>query len=97
VNKSELVDAIAAKTGSTKADTDRWLKAYTDVVTKTLSEGDQVSLVGIFTLSVKERAARTARNPRTGEVMQIEAAKVPAFKAGKLLKDAVSGKTAEVA
>ena len=97
MNKSELVDAIAAKTGSTKVDTDRWLKAFTDVVTETLRNGDQVSLIGIFTLSVKERAARTARNPRTGEAMQIEAAKVPAFKAGKVLKDAIAGKIAVVA
>lgn len=90
MNKSELVSAVAAKTDFTKADTERALKAFMDTITETLKEGDQVTLIGFGTFLVRERKARTGRNPRTGETIQIKAANNPAFKAGKALKDAVN-------
>ncbi len=90
MNKSELVSAVAAKTEFTKADTERALKAFMDTITETLKEGDQVTLIGFGTFLVRERKARTGRNPRTGETIQIKAANNPAFKAGKALKDAVN-------
>jgi DNA-binding protein HU-beta len=88
VNKSELIDAIAASADLSKADAGRALDSVIDSVTGTLKNGDQVSLVGFGTFSVKQRAARTGRNPRTGEAIQIKASNVPGFKAGKALKDA---------
>ena len=90
VNKTQLVDKIAQGADITKADAGRALDAFIDAVTETLQDGDQVSLVGFGTFSVRERAARTGRNPQTGEVIQIAAAKVPGFKPGKGLKDAVN-------
>jgi DNA-binding protein HU-beta len=90
VNKSELIDAIAAEADISKADAGRALDATLDAVTKSLKKGDTVSLVGFGTFSVKERAARTGRNPQTGQPIQIAAAKIPGFKAGKALKDAVN-------
>ncbi len=90
MNKSELVSAVAAKTDFTKADTERALKAFMETITETLKEGDQVTLIGFGTFLVRERKARTGRNPRTGETIQIKAANNPAFKAGKALKDAVN-------
>ncbi len=90
MNKSELVSAVAEKTDFTKADTERALKAFMDTITETLKEGDQVTLIGFGTFLVRERKARTGRNPRTGETIQIKAANNPAFKAGKALKDAVN-------
>jgi len=90
VNKSELIEAIAASADISKAAASRALDAMVESVTESLKQGDTVSLVGFGTFSVKERAARTGRNPQTGEPIQISAAKVPAFKAGKALKDAVN-------
>ena len=90
MNKSDLVDAIADSAGLSKADAGRALGALVKTVTKTLKKGDTVSLVGFGTFSVRSRAARTGRNPRTGETIKIKASKNPAFKAGKALKDAVN-------
>ncbi len=89
MNKSELIDAIADKANLTKADAARALDAFIDTVTKTLGEGNSVTLIGFGTFTIKERQERQGRNPRTGEPMTIKAAKIPAFKAGKTLKDAV--------
>lgn len=90
MNKSELIDAVAAAADISKASAGRALDAMVDSVTDALKDGDQVVLVGFGTFSVKERAARTGRNPQTGEPIEISAAKVPSFKAGKALKDAVN-------
>jgi DNA-binding protein HU-beta len=90
MNKSDLVDAIADSAGLSKADAGRALDALVDTVTGALKKGQAVSLVGFGTFSVRDRAARTGRNPRTGETIQIKASKNPAFKAGKALKDAVN-------
>ncbi len=90
VNKSELVEAIAGSADISKAAAGRALDAITDSIAKALKEGDQVALVGFGTFLVKERAARTGRNPQTGEPIQIAAAKIPSFKASKALKDAVN-------
>lgn len=90
MNKSELVDAIAADADLSKAAAGRALDATIDAVTKALKKGDTVSLVGFGTFSVKSRAARTGRNPQTGAEIKIKAAKVPSFKAGKGLKDSVN-------
>ena len=90
MNKSELIDAIAASAGLSKADAGKALDATLAAVTGALKGGDSVSLVGFGTFQVKERAARTGRNPQTGATIQIAAAKVPGFKAGKALKDAVN-------
>ncbi len=90
MNKSELVDAIAASADISKAAAGRALDAVTDAITAALKEGDQVALVGFGTFLVKERAARTGRNPQTGSPIEIAAAKLPSFKPGKALKDAVN-------
>ncbi len=90
MNKSELIDAIAGSTDLTKADAGRALDATIAAVTAALKGGDAVTLVGFGTFSVKERAARKGRNPKTGEPIEIAASKVPDFKAGKGLKDAVA-------
>lgn len=91
MNKSELIEAIAAASDLPKAAAGRALDAMTDTITKALTEEDQVVLVGFGTFSVKDRAARTGRNPQTGEPIEIAAAKIPSFKPGKALKDAVNG------
>ena len=88
VNKSQLVDQIAENADISKAAAGRALDALVETVTETLKSGDQVTLVGFGSFIVRERAARTGRNPKTGEAIEISAAKVPAFKAGKALKDA---------
>jgi DNA-binding protein HU-beta len=90
VNKSELIEAIAASADIPKAAATRALDAMVESVTDSLKNGDSVSLVGFGTFAIKERAARTGRNPQTGQPIQISAAKVPSFKAGKALKDAVN-------
>ena len=90
MNKSELIEAIAASADIPKAAASRALDAMVDTVTESLKKGDSVSLVGFGTFSVKERAARTGRNPQTGQPIQISAAKVPSFKEGKALKDSVN-------
>ncbi len=90
MNKSDLVDAIAADSGLSKADAGRALDGFTAAVTKALKSGGSVSLVGFGTFSVKRRDARSGRNPRTGETIKIKASNNPSFKAGKALKDAVN-------
>jgi len=90
VNKAELIDAIAAHAGLSKADAGKALDATLAAVTGALKGGDSVSLVGFGTFQVKDRAARSGRNPQTGATIEIAAAKVPGFKAGKALKDAVN-------
>ena len=90
VNKSELIEAIAESADITKAEAGRALDATISAVTGALKDGDQVALVGFGTFSVKDRAARTGRNPQTGAPIEIAAAKIPGFKAGKALKDAVN-------
>ena len=90
MNKSELIDAIAAGADLSKADAGKALDATLAAVTGALKNGDSVSLVGFGTFQVKDRAARSGRNPQTGATIQIAAAKVPGFKAGKALKDAVN-------
>jgi DNA-binding protein HU-beta len=89
VNKSDLVDAIAISADISKASAGRALDATVESIKKALKKGDTVSLVGFGTFKVGKRAARTGRNPRTGETIKIKAAKVPKFTAGKGLKDAV--------
>lgn len=89
MNKNELVASVAEKAEISKKDAEAAVKAVTEVITEALAEGDKVALVGFGTFSVKERAARTGINPRTKETVEIPAAKVPAFKAGSALKDAV--------
>ncbi|MBF0107630.1 MAG: HU family DNA-binding protein [Magnetococcales bacterium] len=90
MNKTELVDAVAARTGLTKAQSSDAIDAVVGAIEGALKGGDQVSLVGFGTFSVSERAARTGRNPRTGAEIQIPAAKQPKFRPGKGLKDAVA-------
>lgn len=90
MNKSDLIDAIAANSGLSKADAGRALDGLTTAVTKALKGGGTVSLVGFGTFSVKSRGARTGRNPRTGATIKIKASNNPTFKAGKALKDAVN-------
>ena len=90
MNKSELIEAVASAADLTKADAGRAIDATVAAITDTLSKGDSLSLIGFGTFSISERAARAGRNPRTGETIQIKAAKLPKFKAGKALKDAVN-------
>ncbi len=90
MTKADLVNEIADKAGLSKADAEKALKAFTDTVGTALKKGDKVSLVGFGTFSVGERAARTGKNPQTGAQINIPAAKVPKFKAGKALKDSVN-------
>ncbi len=90
MNKGQLIDNIAESADISKAAAGRALDALIDSVTNALVEGDSVSLIGFGAFSVKDRAARTGRNPQTNEPIQIAAAKVPAFKAGKSLKDAIN-------
>jgi DNA-binding protein HU-beta len=90
MNKGELIDAVSTQTGLAKADATRAVDAVIESVTGALKSGDAVSLVGFGTFVVKARAARSGRNPRTGETIEIAASKVPGFKAGKALKDAVN-------
>ena len=92
MNKTELVDAIAADTGLSKKDTEAAEKSFIETVTKQLTKGESVQLIGFGTFEVGKRAARTGRNPQTGEEIKIAAAKTPKFKAGKALKDAVNKK-----
>ena len=90
MNKNELIDAIAEEADLSKASAGRALDAALGAITAALKKQDTVSLVGFGTFSVKHRAAREGRNPRTGETIQIGASSAPAFKAGKALKDAVN-------
>ena len=90
MNKTELTDAVAEATDLTKADAARAVDAVLSTISNTLAGGDQVGIVGFGTFLVRDRAARVGRNPQTGAEIQIAAAKVPAFKPGKALKDAVN-------
>ncbi|HHQ42447.1 MAG TPA: HU family DNA-binding protein [Chromatiales bacterium] len=90
MNKSELIDAVAETANLPRAAAERAVNAVFDSIRDALVKGEQVVLAGFGTFSVKERAARTGRNPQTGETIQIAAARVPSFKAGKTLKDAVN-------
>jgi DNA-binding protein HU-beta len=90
MNKGELIESVASQANLSKADAGRAVDAIIDAISGTLQTGGQVSLVGFGTFTVKSRAARQGRNPRTGETIQIKASKVPGFKAGKALKDAVN-------
>ena len=92
MNKSDLIAAIAAKTGSTKKDAEATLNAFVDVVTDSLVKGDKVQLVWFLSFEVRKRAARKGRNPQTKEEIKIPASKAPVFKAGKALKDLVNKK-----
>ncbi|MGM7685253.1 HU family DNA-binding protein [Cytobacillus sp. Hm23] len=89
MNKTEFINAVAEKAELSKKDASKVLEAVTNSISETLKDGDKVSLLGFGTFEVRERAARKGRNPQTGEEIEIAASKVPAFKAGKELKDAV--------
>lgn len=89
MNKSELIAAVADQSGLTRTDAGNAIDALVEVIGKALKENDKVSLVGFGTFSIRERAARTGRNPKTGATLKITASKNPSFKAGKALKDAV--------
>ena len=89
MNKTELVAAVATKADLSKKDAEAAVKAVLDAVTEALADGEKVALVGFGTFEVKERAPRTDKNPRTGEAIEIPASKVPSFKAGAALKNAV--------
>ena len=90
MNKTELVAAIAEKAGLSKKDAEGAVKAFTDTVAEQLKAGEKIQLVGFGTFEVAERAARTGKNPQTGEAIKIPASKAPKFKAGKALKDAIN-------
>jgi DNA-binding protein HU-beta len=89
LNKTDLINEVAAKTGMTKKDVDKVVAAFFNTVEGVLKAGDKVQLIGFGTFEVRERQARKGRNPQTGEEISIPAARVPAFKAGKALKDAL--------
>lgn len=89
MTKTDLINAVAAKTGLSKKDSDKAVAAFVEAVTESLAKGEKVALLGFGTFDVKTRAARKGINPRTKTEITIEAAKVPAFKAGAALKDAV--------
>ena len=90
MNKTELTEAVASAADLSKASAGRAVEAVIEAITNTLKSGDQVAVTGFGTFLVRESGARTGRNPRTGELMEIKASKVPSFKAGKGLKDAVN-------
>ncbi len=90
MNKTELIDAVAETADLSKADAGRAVDAVISSITKALKSGDSVTVVGFGTFQVRARAARSGRNPKTGDTIQINASKNPAFKAGKALKDAVN-------
>lgn len=90
MNKTELIAAVAAKTGMSKKDAERAVAATIDTITESLVKGDKVQVSGFGIFEVKTREARVGRNPRTKETIQIPATKLPAFKAAKALKDAVA-------
>jgi DNA-binding protein HU-beta len=90
MNKGDLIDVVADDAGLSKADASRAVESVISAITTALKSGAQVSLVGFGTFTVKKRAARTGRNPRTGETIEIRASNMPGFRAGKALKDAVN-------
>ena len=89
MNKTDLINAVAAKSEIEKKTAEKAVNAVFAELTEALKAGDKVQLIGFGTFEVRERAAKTGRNPRTGETMEIAASKIPAFKAGKALKDAL--------
>lgn len=91
MNRKELIEALAHKTGASKVEADRNISALIEIVTNTLKKGDKVALVGFGTFEVRRRSARTGRNPATGAEIKIKASKAPAFKAGATLRAAVNG------
>ena len=92
MNRKELIAALAGKTGATKANADRNVLALIEIISSTLEKGGKITLAGFGIFEVRERAARTGRNPRTGLALKIKAAKVPAFRAGATLKAAINDK-----
>ena len=92
MNRSELISSIADKTGLTKKDSEKALAAFIESVEEQLQKGDKGQLVGFGTFEISERAARTGKNPQTGEEIKIAASKAPKFKAGKALKELVNTK-----
>ena len=90
MNKQELVSAMAEKSGLTKADSDKLLKAFEETLKESLGKGESIQLIGFGTFSVSERSARTGRNPQTGKEIQIAAKKVVKFKAGKALDETIA-------
>jgi len=90
MNKTELVTAIAEKAELTKKDSEKALKAFTEVIAEELKKGEKIQLVGFGTFEVSNRAARTGKNPQTGAAINIPASKAPKFKAGKALKETVN-------
>jgi DNA-binding protein HU-beta len=90
MNKTELIRALAEKTGKSQTESKRFLEAFESTVTETLSKGDKVTLIGFGTFDVQDVPARTGRNPRTGEALKIQAKKKPRFKAGAELSGAVN-------
>lgn len=91
MNKGELIDAVASKTGESKSSVGEVIDATLDTITSAIKSGDKVTFTGFGTFERRHRKARVGRNPQTGEEVKIQAANVPAFKAGKSLKDAVKG------
>jgi DNA-binding protein HU-beta len=91
MNRKELIEALATKTDSSKANAERAVAGLIDIISATLKKGDSLTLVGFGTFEVRKRAARTGRNPKTGEELKIKASKVPAFKPGATLKATVNG------
>ena len=91
MNKSDLIAAVAAKTGDTKKNAEASINALIDVIAESLKDGEKIQVVGFGSFEVRERAERKGRHPQTGKEMKIAAKKAPVFKAGKALKDAVNG------
>lgn len=92
MNKAELIDAVASATGANRSAASDAVDAVLSSIQKSLVSGDKVTLPGFGTFEVRSRAARTGRNPQTGETIQVQASKAPAFKAGAALKNAVNGR-----
>ena len=92
MNKSDLIAAVAAKTGDTKKNAEASINALIDVIAESLKDGEKIQVVGFGSFEVRERAERKGRNPQTGKEMKIAAKKAPVFKAGKALKETVNGK-----
>ena len=90
MNKTQLIDAVADGTGMSKAVAEKMLDVAIDTITRALKDGDSVTIVGFGTFRASERAARSGRNPRTGEAIAIKAARIPKFSAGKAFKDALN-------
>ena len=90
MNKAELINAVAEKTGLSKKDSEKAINATFDTITLAMEAGEKVQLVGFGAFDIKERASRIGRNPKTKEEIEIPASRVPVFKAGKALKDAIS-------